>query len=1167
MATGKLVIENNIVVGYEGEDSHIVIPEGITAIGDGAFKDCTWLNSVAVESTVFRSVGENAFYGCSLLQSITFKSLHGSIGEHAFGSCMFLESIDIPHGALEICAGAFTLCVGLCFVSIPSSVMLIADTAFETVTCRKLMFLCASLSEAAKYADRHHIPYRSPATTARYKLESASIARKSLETRTFNLFGHKIVAPNSLNLHIEIPAHYQGKKESFFNSIFKYIPEDMYAGGNGERITKLIDVAIEDTIRRLENHGVFTSRIRINPHTNSAYGQIAELIKTLGDYRTELSNITSNNLDESQERLLREAESKVTGLSYGVIGDGLTLAAYAIDDFRERQNQRRAAYAEASQEYKTLATRAYDEVNKAYKNTLQNIFKPALHTATNNLLDALRDVEIQMLKDYDLLEDIAEGTYDEAKANAIINRSYSADKEYAVGLALKTFPLCQSALSFAGKNHLATDELLEYISFMKINDEATLTNVLLSNQISLAAMVDRYEDNKIAYKKAIAKKCENLQKRISAMTTGSHTEMAWEFQEKIEDMISCELWIKVSKIIPILPQDVVIKLGVTQATLGTEDVFESLGQRIFDYNEKYENTEQRAAAIAKSDIPLSEKILALYAERETIGTQKISNLLRKDFTAFTKAITEEHLLPYIGDNSDKIKAAILNKITAQLGDSALSKLVIMKLSVNVFGGGAVCVTTADSLAEALTKKYIENQKQIYIEQLSNQLRSVSDYRQAFSIAKDYLWRTDRLQLRTVLWNHMNKVQSRLSDIDQDINLTASSMLAEVEDLAQSFLDTILSSDCWLVYAYCAAPNAQSVADAQKHMETIRANAIKTVKNELMYRKAVATFENAKNATVVTSAYNFLLQVDDNYKDCAAKKVAYKQRIEELTKKSRQRVKMIAIPIVCVIIVCLIILNTVIIPNNKYNDALALIEEGNIDAAYSVFLELGRYKDSSERVSNIRLTRNKETIKNCNVGGYIKLGTYEQNGEIGDGKEDIEWLVLKISDNKALVISRYVIDCQPYQEEYARFDNVTWEESDIRIWLNNSFLNTSFTEAEKDMIGITVVPAHKNPAYERSPGPGNATNDKIFLLSAIEADELFSSYNERQCKPTAYADTNGANVDSDNGNSWWWLRTPGKTLGDTTYIKSNGIISTYGEFVIYSSGGVRPAMWIDLSKVE
>ena len=94
----------------------------------------------------------------------------------------------------------------------------------------------------------------------------------------------------------------------------------------------------------------------------------------------------------------------------------------------------------------------------------------------------------------------------------------------------------------------------------------------------------------------------------------------------------------------------------------------------------------------------------------------------------------------------------------------------------------------------------------------------------------------------------------------------------------------------------------------------------------------------------------------------------------------------------------------------------------------------------------------------------------------------------------------------------------------------------------------------NPSYSTS--PGNATTDKIFLLSITEAKKYFSSDDDRKAlNSTRYTGTYLS----------WWLRSPGDTYTDydiynAAYVKTDGSVSDYGYDVNYGSG-VRPALWV------
>lgn len=228
----------------------------------------------------------------------------------------------------------------------------------------------------------------------------------------------------------------------------------------------------------------------------------------------------------------------------------------------------------------------------------------------------------------------------------------------------------------------------------------------------------------------------------------------------------------------------------------------------------------------------------------------------------------------------------------------------------------------------------------------------------------------------------------------------------------------------------------------------------------------------------------------------------RERQAEIARKEAERIakrnKKIAIittPIVCAIIAFIIVLNTVIIPNSKYNAAITLMDAGNVIEAYEALVALDGYKDSEDKANSIYDKYKVEKLKVAKAGDYVFFGAYEQDNDISNGKEYIEWLVLEVKDGKALVVSKYALDCQQYNTSYA---DVTWETCTLRKWLNNAFINAAFSADEKAMIPTVTVSADKNPDY--STNPGNATQDQVFLLSITEVNKHFSSDGARQCKP-------------------------------------------------------------------
>ena len=179
-----------------------------------------------------------------------------------------------------------------------------------------------------------------------------------------------------------------------------------------------------------------------------------------------------------------------------------------------------------------------------------------------------------------------------------------------------------------------------------------------------------------------------------------------------------------------------------------------------------------------------------------------------------------------------------------------------------------------------------------------------------------------------------------------------------------------------------------------------------------------------------------------------------------------------------------------------------------------------------------------------VGSYVTLGSYPQTQD-GDDNTPIEWLVLENDGETALLISRYALDCKPFNE---KLEPTTWETCTLRGWLNNEFYNRAFSTEEKQYILQSDVSADKNPEY--STNPGNATKDKVFLLSIVEADKFFKSNDARKCAPTDYAIQQGTYTSDSykvegRDTCWWWLRSPGYRSNYAAGVYRSGSLDDYG----------------------
>lgn len=171
-------------------------------------------------------------------------------------------------------------------------------------------------------------------------------------------------------------------------------------------------------------------------------------------------------------------------------------------------------------------------------------------------------------------------------------------------------------------------------------------------------------------------------------------------------------------------------------------------------------------------------------------------------------------------------------------------------------------------------------------------------------------------------------------------------------------------------------------------------------------------------------------------------------------------------------------------------------------------------------------------------------------------EDIEWIILEENEESMLLITKYAINSVPYNNS---LKETTWDNSDIRTWLNEEFYNMAFTDAEKNAIISTNNKAQINPNHKDTP-IGKDTKDNVFLLSYDEIVYYFPNKENRLLTPTNYAIMQGCYTNSD-GNVAWWTRSVGISETSPEYLASAGDFGNREHQVNENIIGTRPAVWI------
>lgn len=205
------------------------------------------------------------------------------------------------------------------------------------------------------------------------------------------------------------------------------------------------------------------------------------------------------------------------------------------------------------------------------------------------------------------------------------------------------------------------------------------------------------------------------------------------------------------------------------------------------------------------------------------------------------------------------------------------------------------------------------------------------------------------------------------------------------------------------------------------------------------------------------------------------------------------------------------------------------------------------------------------------GEIITFGAYPQTAD-GADKTPIQWRILQNSVSELLLLSEYILDCKRYHGEYM---DITWQDCDLRKWLNKEFYNAAFDAAEKEFIMTTRCTDNGEDRPD--------TEDRVFLLSVAEVKKLIAndaSDMKRRAIGTDFAKIKKADgcrlyvydksVEADyiiengkkHGCSWWWLRTQPGSPSRAAFVGPRNSIRSYAR-VNLAGYGVRPALKLNL----
>lgn len=200
---------------------------------------------------------------------------------------------------------------------------------------------------------------------------------------------------------------------------------------------------------------------------------------------------------------------------------------------------------------------------------------------------------------------------------------------------------------------------------------------------------------------------------------------------------------------------------------------------------------------------------------------------------------------------------------------------------------------------------------------------------------------------------------------------------------------------------------------------------------------------------------------------------------------------------------------------------------------------------NEQINNVKTISEYSQEIPVNNMDTIKFGSYYQNNE--NNKESVEWIVLDKQNGKALLCSKYILDYKTISNEELN----SYNNSNLRVWLNNDFYNNIFSEKEK--------------GYICSEG------DKVLLLDKMQSDKYFGSqiqdgshwYNyKRATKGTEYA----KNIEKDGNKLYVYNGNNETVVGNSGYIITDNDMIVHIDYegaipLLGGDNGIRPIIWV------
>lgn len=444
-SANEFLIENEVLVKYNGTHTTVTILEDVKKIGKGAFKD-SQIEEVIFASNSLKSIEDDAFKGCKKL-----------------------EFIELPDGLITVGKNAFYGCSALRCTYVPSSVLVLEKDAFDL--CAFDFYIIGSKgSEAEQLATSKCFGFKTNKTDALSIFRSAKKKRDELATRTFEFLGEEIVCSNSLPLYDKVIKYYAGVREKFIAEIESVLPKDINGKVNTD-LQELLYNLIDRTLKSLANEGIVIDKSFACHAVMTNYEKLCENISIVVEKIKSIRETISENIESKIKDLNVEINSKVTGVSYGVIGSSLDVLIHSIADAEAAAEQRSKATTVAKKELATYKEEQAKKGEHIYEEELKKRL-PLISDIAKDIVGDLMNWELTTLSNSGLLDLESTRSLDYEKSIELLNSSKSRGKDEGaiLALAIKKFPYNIAAIKRAISKQYESQGLQDLVDFLDIEE-------------------------------------------------------------------------------------------------------------------------------------------------------------------------------------------------------------------------------------------------------------------------------------------------------------------------------------------------------------------------------------------------------------------------------------------------------------------------------------------------------------------------------------------------------------------------------------------------------------------------------------------------------------------------------------------------------------------------